>query len=415
MRPATGERSLPRSLVLLFAVTCGLSVANIYYAQPLLDAIAGSLGISHSTVGIVVTVTQAGYGLGLILLVPLGDIVDRRRLIAIQLVLSVIALVVVGTAASGAVLLAGMAAVGALAVVTQVIVAFAASLAPPAERGSVVGTVTSGVVIGILLARTLAGVITDLAGWRAVYLTSAVITVVVGVLLLRVLPSHEQRRAPIRYGPLLRSVLTLYRSERTLRDRSMLALLTFAAFSVLWTPLVLPLSTPPLSLSHSAIGLFGLAGAAGALAAVHAGRLADRGLGQLTTGVALTLMLASWLPIGLIRHSLAALVIGLVLLDLAVQAVHVTSQSMIYPIAPDANSRLVGGYMVFYSIGTGAGSIASTVTYAWAGWTGVCILGAAINGGALLWWAARRPNVLPLGVPPSSPLATTEVCPAAAT
>jgi predicted MFS family arabinose efflux permease len=193
----------------------------------------------------------------------------------------------------------------------------------------------------------------------------------------------------MRYGPLLRSIVTLYRREPVLRDRSILALLTFAAFSVLWTTLVLPLTAQPLSLSHSAVGLFGLAGAAGALAAVHAGRLADRGLGRAATGVALALMLVSWLPIGLIHRSLVALLAGLVLLDLAIQAVHVTSQTMIYAIAPGAASRLVGGYMVCYSIGSGAGSIASTLTYARVGWTGVCILGAAISGAALLWWATR--------------------------
>lgn len=383
---------MPTPLVVLFAVTCGLSVANIYYAQPLLDAITGDVGIGHAGAGIVVTVTQVGYGLGLILLVPLGDRLNRRWLIGTHLLLSAVALVVVATATSRPVLLLGLAAVGALAVVIQVIVAFAASIAAPAGRGRVVGAVTGGVVIGILLARTGAGVVFDLAGWRWVYLASAALVLAVGGLLLRVLHGYAPDARPpvsMRYGPLLRSILTLYRREPVLRDRSILALLTFAAFSVLWTTLVLPLTAQPLSLSHSAVGLFGLAGAAGALAAVHAGRLADRGLGRATTGVALALMLVSWLPIGLIHRSLAALVIGLVLLDLAIQAVHVTSQTMIYAIAPGAASRLVSGYMVCYSIGSGAGSIASTLTYARAGWTGVCLLGAAISGTALLWWATR--------------------------
>ena len=164
------SRALPRPLVALFAVACGLAVANVYYAHPVLDAIAASFGISQATVGIVVTVTQIGYGIGLVLLVPLGDVLDRRRLIVTQLVLSTVALVVVGVAPSTIVLLAGMVMVGVLAVVTQVLVAFAATVAGEHERGAVVGTVTSGVVIGILLARTFAGAITDVAGWRAVYL-----------------------------------------------------------------------------------------------------------------------------------------------------------------------------------------------------------------------------------------------------
>ncbi len=387
-------RSLSRSLVLLFAVACGAAVANVYYAQPVLDAVAASFGMSEGAAGAVIAVTQVGYGLGLILVVPLGDMVDRRRLVATQFLGSVAALLVVATASSTTVLLAGLAAVGVLAVVVQVLVAYAASLADPAHRGQVVGTVTSGVVIGILLSRTLAGAVTELAGWRAVYLTSAVLMAIIGAALWRALPGGDGDGRPrgraVGYGALLRSVLTLYRREPLLRTRATLAMLIFATFSVLWTSLVLPLSAPPLSLSHGTIGLFGLVAAAGATAAVRAGRRADRGQGQATTGAALALMLASWLPIALVRHSLLALVVGLVLLDLAVQAVHVTSQSMIYTIDPDARSRLVAAYMVFYSVGTAAGSIASTATYARAGWTGVCLLGAAISAAALAFWARTR-------------------------
>jgi predicted MFS family arabinose efflux permease len=385
----TGRGSLPRSLVGLFAVACGLAVANVYYAQPLLDAIATSFGIGHGMVGVVVAAAQVGYGLGLVLLVPLGDLVSRRALVVTQLLLSGAALVVVGTATSTVVLLVGMVAVGLLAVVTQVLVAFAASLAAPDERGRVVGIITSGVVIGIVLARTLGGVLTDLVSWRAVYLTAAVLAVIVAGLLRRALPGREQRPASIGYWRTLGSMLTLFRTEPVLRSRATLALLTFASFSVLWSSLVLPLSAPPWSLSHGAVGLFGLVGVAGAVAAAYAGRLADRGRGRATTGVALTLMLACWLPIGLTRYWFGALLVGLVLLDLAVQAVHVTSQSMIYTISAEARSRLVGGYMVFYSVGSATGAIAATAVYAWAGWTGVCLLGAATSGTALLFWAVR--------------------------
>jgi predicted MFS family arabinose efflux permease len=401
---AVRRRSLPRSLVLLFAVACGLAVANVYYAQPVLDAIAADVGLNEAAAGAVVGVTQVGYGLGLILLVPLGDMVDRRRLVVTMLGLSTVALVGVAAAPSTAVLFAALAGVGVLAVVVQVLVAFAASLAEPERRGEVVGTVTSGVVVGILLSRTLAGGITELAGWRAVYLTSAVLVATVAALLWRALPGRVAREdrapaAPRGYGALLRSVAALYRHEPVLRQRATLALLIFATFSTLWTSLVLPLSEPPLSLSHGTIGLFGLVGAAGALAAVRAGRLADRGHAHATTGVALALMLASWLPIGLTRQSLMALVIGLVLLDLAVQAVHVTSQTMIYAIDPDARSRLVAAYMVFYSVGTAAGSVASTATYAWAGWAGVCVLGAAFSAAALAFWAWSRAKACQLAWP----------------
>ncbi|WP_228557050.1 MFS transporter, partial [Myxococcus sp. AB025B] len=248
----------------LFAVACGLAVANVYYAQPLLDAMARELGLQPATVGVVVTVTQVGYGLGLLLLVPLGDLVERRRLVALQMLLSVAALTLVGLAPSGAVLLGALAVVGLLAVVTQVLVAFSASLASPAERGRVVGLVTSGVVIGILMARTVAGLLSDVAGWRSVYLVSAGATLLVALALLRVLP-RERARTRLSYPELLRSVLTLFGEEPVLRVRAVLALLGFAAFSTLWTPMVLLLAAPPFSLSHTQVGLFGVAGGAGAL------------------------------------------------------------------------------------------------------------------------------------------------------
>ncbi len=386
-RPGPLSAAMPRSLILLFAIACGLAVANIYYAQPLLVEIARSFGISTAAVGVVVTGTQVGYALGLILLVPLGDMLDRRRLIVTLSLLSVAALAVVGTASSTAVLLAGTTAVGAFAVVIQVLVAYAATWYGHTDRGRVVGLVTSGVVAGIVLARTAAGLLTDLWGWRAVYIGSAALTLVVAILLLRALPSGDRPATATTYGRLLRSLLALYRREPVLRARATLAFLIFATFSVLWSSLVLPLSAPPLALSPGTIGTLGLVGVAGAVAAVRAGRRADRGRGQATTGGALALMLVAWLPIALVHESIVAFVIGLLLVDVALQAVHVTSQTMIYALDPAARSRLVGVYMVFYSAGSAAGSIAATAIYAWAGWTGVCLLGAGISTVALAVWA----------------------------
>lgn len=394
-QPHAASESAPvspmsRSVALLFAIACGLAVANIYYAQPLLDAISQEFGITHSSVGLVITITQVCYALGLLLLVPLGDLLNRRWLIAGQMLISVLALIVVGTASTSRILFIAIAAVGLLAVVTQTLVAFAATLADPAERGRTLGVVTSGIVIGILLARTFAGVLTDIAGWRSVYLVSAGLTLIMAGVLFRVLPKDEPSREALSYLQLLRSLFTLFAQERILRIRAVLALLIFTAFSILWTSLVLPLSAPPLSLSHSAIGAFGLAGVAGALAAARAGRLADRGLGQKTTGAALTLLLLSWLPISYTQHSLPALIAGIILLDLAVQAVHVTNQSMILNLHPEARSRLTAGYMIFYSIGSATGSIASTSIYAYSGWNGVCLLGAIVSALALLFWALTR-------------------------
>ncbi|MBA9088195.1 putative MFS family arabinose efflux permease [Fontibacillus solani] len=383
--------AMSRPMILLFAISCGLSVANIYYAQPLLDAIASEFAIPHSLVGLVVTITQICYAFGLLLLVPLGDLLNRRWLISGQMLLSVAALITIGLAPSSTIVFIGIAGVGLLAVVAQTLVAFAATLATSAERGRVVGLVTSGIVIGILLARSLAGVLTDFTGWRSVYLFSAGLTFLMAGALFRVLPSEKRQRESLSYLRLLRSILTLFLEEPVLRVRASLAFLIFTDFSILWTSLVLPLSAPPFSLSHTAVGAFGLAGVAGALAATRAGRLADRGMGQKTTGAALILLLASWCPISLIQHSILALIVGIVLLDLAVQAVHVTNQSMILSVRPEARSRLTGGYMMFYSFGSALGSIASTAIYEQAGWRGVCMLGAGVSTLALLfWWMTRR-------------------------
>jgi predicted MFS family arabinose efflux permease len=384
-------KSLNSSVVLLFAVACGLAVGNVYYAQPLLDAMAEAFAMSPASIGIVITLTQTGYGIGLVLLVPLGDLLNRRWLIVTQNLLSVVALLMIAWAPNSAWLLLGMTLTGLLAVVTQVLVAYAATLADPAQRGRVVGVVTSGIVVGILLARTAAGAMADLAGWQAIYLLSAGLTLLMTLLLFGVLPKDEPPQPDTTYVALIASVFSLFRQEAVLRQRAILAQLTFASAMVLWTPMVLPLSAPPLSLSHSEIGLFGLAGAAGALAAARAGHLADRGLGQWVSGLSLLLMLASWLPIALTGSSLWALLLGVITLDLGLQAVHVTSQSMIYSVRPEAQSRLTAGYMLFYSIGSAGGSIASTAMYAWAGWAGVCLLGAGINAVALgYWWLTLK-------------------------
>lgn len=385
----TGQ-GLSKITTLIFAVAAGLSVANIYYAQPLLDSMAQDFGISPAAIGLVVTLTQVGYALGLIFIVPLGDLVDRRHLVVGQGILSVLALVAVAMARTEAILFTSLAAMGLLAVVVQVLVAFAATLAPPAERGKAVGMVTSGVVIGILAARFAAGMLADFGDWRAVYLTSAILTAGMVGLLVRVLPRQNSPDSSDSYAATLRSIPVLFLRDRVLLVRGLLALLVFATFSTFWTALVLPLSAAPFSYSHTQIGLFGLVGLPGAIAATGAGRLADRGLGQRVTGLSLTLLLASWGLIALLPKSIPALLLGVILLDLAVQAVHVTNQSIIFDRHPEARSRLVGGYMVFYSIGSAIGAIAATMAYAHAGWPGVSGLGAAISAAAMLTWASTR-------------------------
>ncbi|MDY0924078.1 MFS transporter [Leclercia sp. CFBP8987] len=375
------------SLVWLFAIASGLSVANVYYAQPLLDALARDFGISQAAVGGVITATQLGCALALLFLVPLGDRVDRRRLMAIQMVALIVALIAVGMAQSAPVLLAGMLAVGLLGTaMTQGLIAYAASAAAPHEQGRVVGTAQGGVFTGLLLARVFAGGISDLAGWRGVYFCAALLMLAIAIPLWRRLPVLPPASRTLSYPRLLASMLTLLRDEKVLQVRGMLALLMFAAFNIFWSALVLPLSAPPYSFSHTAIGAFGLAGVVGALAAARAGEWADRGYARRTSGIALLALVLAWWPLSLMGVSLWALAIGIVLLDLGGQALHVTNQSLIFRTRPDAHSRLVGLYMLFYAVGSGLGAIGTTATYAHFGWQGVCLLGAVVSLLALVFW-----------------------------
>jgi predicted MFS family arabinose efflux permease len=383
-------------MTLLISISCGVSVANVYYAQPLLDALALDFGLSHAEVGMVMAATQLGSALALLFVLPLGDLLDRRRLMLVQLGLLSCALLAVGYAPGAAPLLGGMLAVGLLGTaMTQGLIAYAAATAPPAERGRIVGTAQAGVLIGLLSARTVAGLLADLAGWRAVYWTSAALSLPLGAVLWRVLPAPPEE--PVRgaacagmarrYVQLLRSMPAILRTDRTLQVRGVIAMLMFGALSIFWTALVLPLSAPPHALSHTAIGAFGLIGVVGALAASRTGAMADRGLGQRTSGAALALLLAAWLPLAYTGQSLWALAGGIIMLDLAGQAIHVTNQSMIFSSHPQAHSRVVGCYMMFYAAGSGLGALASTRMYAAAGWLGVCALGAAVSLAALLFWA----------------------------
>ena len=368
---------MPRALVLLFAIASGLSVANVYYAQPLLDMLAQDFAISQAAIGGVVTATQVGCALALLLLVPLGDMVERRRLMLLQLLALIAALCIVVLAQSTVILLAGMLATGLL------------GTAMTQERGQVVGVAQGGVFIGLLLARVFAGLVSDLAGWRAVYGASAFMMLVLLPLLWQQLPRFSVGPESVSARQLLFSMLTLLCTDRVLQIRGVLALLMFAAFTIFWSAMVLPLSAPPYGFSHTVIGLFALAGVAGALAAARAGRDADRGHGQRTSFYALVLLSLAWWPLSQLEHSLALLLVGIVLLDLGGQALHVTNQSMILR-SSAAHGRLIALYMLFYATGSGAGAIATTAVFARHGWQGVCLLGAAVSLLALMIWAITR-------------------------
>ncbi|NQD76478.1 MFS transporter [Pseudomonas sp. CM27] len=378
--------SQTRWITLLLAITSAMAVATVYFAQPLLESMAAELGVAQQQIGWVVGATQAGYAFGLLLIVPLGDLIDRKRLILGQLLFSAVALVGVGMAPNWSVLLLALASTGLMAVMVQVMVAHAASMAAPGQQGRAVGTVTSGVVLGILLARLVSGGLADVAGWRSVYLVAAGLLMLMALVLWRTLPSGQRMAHGPGYRALIAAQFSLYRHDRLLRQRGLFGVLIFAAFSVLWSAMVMPLSAAPLALSHTEIGLFGLAGVAGTLAAARAGRLADQGLGERSTGLALALLVLSWLPTAFVEHSLIAFVLGVLMLDFAVQAVHVTNQSILLAGRGVMASRLIGAYMCCYSLGSGLGAVLAGWVYAHWGWAAVCGLGMAISAFALGYW-----------------------------
>ena len=384
------DAMLTAGITTLFSLTCALAVANVYSAQPLLDSMAVSLKVAPGMIGGVITATQLGYAIGLLFLVPLGDWLNRKYVAMTQLLLSAAALVVAGLSPNIATLLGAMLIVGLMAVVVQLMVAWVAILATPQKRGQAVGTLTSGIVSGILLSRFISGAIADIAGWRAVYLTAACMMLLMAGVVWKVMPPPSKQSQPQKstYLSLLKSVFQLYITEPQLRKRGILALLIFAAFSMLWTTMVMPLTA--LSLSHTQAGMFGLAGLAGVLAASRAGKWADQGWAQRTTGLALALLALSWLPIAYVETSLLWLLVGVIALDFAVQAVHVSNQSLIIAARPAAASRLVGAYMCFYSLGSAAGAIVATQLYFHWGWQAVCLAGAAVSTCAFLVWSGSR-------------------------
>lgn len=355
-------------LSMLLAVACGVSVANVYYAQPLLGRIAGGLHVGAAQLGL----ASAG-------------------------------LVTAGFATDMAVFFAASAVVGLVCVVAQVIVAYAAATSGPGRRGAVVGLVTSGVVIGILLARTASGLIADLLGWRAVYFISAGLMLALALALGRLLSPDNAPKKPASYPALITSVVTLTARDRTFRVRSLIALFMFGGFGAVWGSIALPLAAAPWHLSAGQIGLFGTVGVAGALGAGRAGRLADRGRAQWVTGTCLALLIASRAATSAAPYSLPLLAVGILVLDFAGQALHVTSQQLIVAANPAASSRIIGSYMTFYSVGTGSGAIAATSLYTLAGWGAVSILGAALSAMALVVWAADQLRLVRQhDAPPSS-------------
>lgn len=385
---ATPEQGISRRLLVVLAIACGVVVANLYYAQPLLPEIGKSLHAGSTATSVVVVLTQLGYAAGLVFVVPLGDRWERRRFASLTLLITAMALAGAAVAGNVAVLVAALLIVGVTSVIVQVLVPMAADLAADDERGRVVGTVMSGLLIGILASRTVAGLVGQAGGWRASYVLGAVLMVGTAAVLRHELPV-SQPKAGQSYADLMRSVGHLIKEEPLLRRRAMYGGLAFGSFSVLWTSIAFLLARAPYHFNSAEIGLFGLVGIAGALCASVAGRLTDRGHQRpatfvflLATALSFALMLAG-------AHHLSALILGVLVLDFGVQGAHVSNQGVVFKLRPEARSRLNTVYMTTYFLGGAAGSLLAATVYSAAGWPGVCALGALLPVIALGLWVGE--------------------------
>nr|WP_179756218.1 MFS transporter [Kineococcus aurantiacus] len=371
------------------AVTTGLTVGGNYVNQPLLDTIAGDLGIGDGRAAALVTVAQVSYGLGLLLVVPLGDLLERRRLLVALALLAAAGHAVCALATSYPLLVLGTAVAGLFSVAAQILVPFAAELAAPGREGRAVGTVMSGLLVGALLARSVSGALASFAGWHAPYAVVAVALVLVSVVLGRRLPRSEPTAAG-GYLATLRSAAALVRELPRLRTRALLGGLGFAGVSVLFATTTFLLTGPRFGLSELQVGLVGLAGVAGASMASVAGRLADAGRGQWATGIGAVGLIATWGLLGLSSSvwltSTLLFVLGFGLADMFLQAVHVSNQNVVYPLRPDARSRLNSVYMTTYFAGGALGSAAGSAAWSAGGWPVVTAVGAGLGVLVLLVW-----------------------------
>jgi predicted MFS family arabinose efflux permease len=385
---ATTHPTLSTPLTFLLAAGTGLTVAALYYSQPTLGILAGDLHASTRSIGWIPTLTQLGYALGLLLLAPLGDRYDRRNIIVIKALILSAALLLTGFAPTLGVLLAASLAVGLFATVAQDIVPAAATLAPPDQRGKVVGTVMTGLLLGILLSRVVSGFVAEHFGWRSVFVAAAASVLVLAGVMARGLP-HFAPTTTQSYPALLQSLTGLWRAHRKLRLASLAQALLALGFSAFWSTLAVMLHDAPFHLGAAAAGAFGLAGAVGALAAPFAGRLADRRGAEWVTRIAAViavLSFASMLAMPLLSSGaqLVLLALATVGFDLGVQASLISHQTIVYGIAPEARSRLNALLMTSVFVGMAAGGALGAQALAAWGWTGVVLVAMAASAAALL-------------------------------
>ncbi|MCW2614575.1 MAG: arabinose efflux permease family protein [Frankiales bacterium] len=386
LRPARGVSAR----VTLLAVTAGFAVAGNYYAQPLLPAIAADLDLSTQGAGLVVTLTQLGYAAGLLLLVPLGDVVSRRRLVLLLVAGSAASLAGTALAPSPTVLYPAVLLVGLLSVLAQLIVVCAAAMSDERDRGRVIGRVIGAMAVGIVLARSGGGIVADTGDWRRTYWLAAALMALQLPLLWRVLPRTLDVPVQGGYAAALRTVARLLRREPVLRRRIVYGTVVFAGYAGLWTSLPFLLAAPPYDLSSSAIGLFGLAGVAAVAAASFAGRVVDRGYAHRLTGASLVLLLGGWAALWFGRSVLAGVVVGIVVLEASLRLVTISNTSEIYRLRPEALSGLTSAYMTCIFAAGAAGSAGAAVVYDRWEWVGVCSAGAATTLLLLAGWLTEQ-------------------------
>jgi predicted MFS family arabinose efflux permease len=377
-------QTLNMKLVWLLTVAAGITVANLYYNQPLLAQIADNFQINAGQVGFLGTLTQLGYAAGLLFLVPLGDSKNRRSLILILLILEAVALLANALAPQVAWISITSFAIGFFTVVPQIILPLAASLASEQTRGRVVGTILSGILFGILLARTVSGFIGGYFGWQAMFIMAAVLMLILALILWRTLPSRQQVSSTP-YRQLIVSLWHLLRTERRLIPIYIFGALAFATFNIFWGTLAFYLQTPPYAFGSDVVGLFGIVGIVGALAAPFFGRLTDRtGKPRLTIVIGLATILLSFAIFWLLGNTLWGLVIGVIVLDLGVQVNLISCQAIVQSILPEARSRLNTLFMTSYFLGGAAGTSLGTAVWGLGHWSAVCLSGGILMALALL-------------------------------
>ncbi|MFP3668718.1 MULTISPECIES: MFS transporter [Priestia] len=393
LKNQTIDKGISASLTILLATACGIIVANLYYAQPLVGLISTAIGLSTSSAGLIVTLTQIGYVVGLLFVVPLGDIVENRKLVVVSLLLSAVALIATVFVKHGIFFLVASFFIGLGSVAAQVLVPFASYLASEATRGRVVGNVMSGLLLGIMLSRPISSLVADIWGWNAIFALSAAVIIILAIVLSKVLPTRKPT-ANTHYAALLGSMWQLLRTTPILRRRAIYHACVFGTFSLFWTTVPLLLSSPTFHFSQKAIALYALVGVAGAVAAPVAGRLADRGWTRPATGIALAIVIISLLLPLVIRSSspvgIAVLVIAAILLDMGVSANLVLSQRLIFSLGPEVRSRLNGLFMAIFFLGGAIGSSVGGWAYASGGWSVALWVGIAFPVIALLYFATDK-------------------------